>query len=148
MTSYLTGIMPLRQVHKPPFTIEAPGYEPVEGETLPRRHPRAKDGLLTQPAEDVHNVVDIVTRSARLHPDEPAIGSRKLVQMHKEVKKVHKVIDGEVQQVDKEWQYFELTPYSFLTFKEYETLITQVGAGLRKLGLGKGSKLHMFATTR
>lgn len=140
--------MPLKQVHKPPFTIEASGYTPVKGETLPRRHPRAKDGLLTKPADDVSTVFDIIRHSARNYPNEPAVGSRQLVQMHKEMKKVPKLVDGEVQEVNKEWHYFELTPFSYLTYKELETLVLQVGSGLRKLGLNKGDKLHLFATTR
>lgn len=146
--AYFSGIMPMTPVHKPPYTIEAPGYEKVPGETIPRRHPRAKDGLLTTPSDDVKTVFDIVRRSARIYPNEPGLGSRKLIKLHKEMKKVPKVVDGEVREVDKEWQYFELSKYSFMTFKEFETLVLQLGSGLRKLGLVAGDKLHIFATTR
>ena len=145
---YTSGIMPLSQVHKPPFTIEAPGYEKVAGETIPRRHPRAKNGLLNRPADDVHTVFDIVRRSARVYPNHQAVGSRKLVKLHKEMKKVKKNVDGEVQEVEKEWQFFELTKYSFLTYKDYETLVLHIGSGLRKIGLTPDNKLHLFATTR
>lgn len=146
--AYVNGVMPLKQVHKPPFTIEAPGYTPVDGETIPRRHPKAKDGLLMKPSDDVNTVFDIIRHSARKYPKEPAVGSRKLIHLHKENKKIQKVVDGEVQEVDKEWQYFELSPYTFLTYKELETLVLQVGSGLKKLGLNKGDKLHLFGTTR
>ena len=64
------------------------------------------------------------------------------------MKKVQKVVDGHVTEVDKEWQYFELSPYHTLTYAEYETLIVQVGAGLRKLGLSSPDRLHLFASTR
>ncbi|KAH7367498.1 long-chain-fatty-acid-CoA ligase [Plectosphaerella cucumerina] len=138
---------PLYQVRKPPFTIEAPGYEKKEGETIPRRHPKAKNGLIERPAEDVSTVYDIIKRGARLHPTEPAIGSRKLVQLHKEVKKVPKNVDGQVIEVDKEWQFFELSKFSYLTYAEVQTYVLQLGAGLRKLGLSKGDRLHFFATT-
>lgn len=145
--SWTTGIAPLYQVHKPPFTIESPGYERLEGETAPRRHWKAKDGLRTQPHPDVHTVYDIVKRSARVHSNEPAVGTRKLVHLHKEKKKVPKNVDGEIIQVEKEWQYFELSKFSYQTYGEFLTYILQLGAGLRKLGLSKGSKLHLFATT-
>jgi long-chain acyl-CoA synthetase len=149
MTDWTVGVMPLTQVRKPPFTIEAPGYEKVPGETIPRRHPAAKDGLLTKPADDVHTVFDIVRRSAREYPNHLAVGHRKLIELHKETKKVPKNVDGQVIEVDKEWQYFELTKFDFMTFKEYETLVLQLGSGLRKLGLNGGaSRLHFFATTR
>ncbi|PNY28678.1 Long-chain-fatty-acid-CoA ligase 1 [Tolypocladium capitatum] len=144
---YTSGIMPLTQVHRPPFTVEAPGYEKVPGETIPRRHPRAKDGLLNRPADDVHTVFDIVRRSARIYPNHQAVGSRKLVKLHKEIKKIKKNVNGEVHEVDKEWQFFELTKYSFLTYKEYETLVLQVGSGLRKIGLTPEHRLHIFAGT-
>ncbi|KAM0281688.1 hypothetical protein ACHAQH_003419 [Verticillium albo-atrum] len=147
MTNYKEGIMPLYQVHKPPFTIEAPGYEKVEGETLPRRNPKAKDGLRKRPSEDVSTIYDIVKRSARVYPNEPAAGSRKLIKLHKEMRKISKNVDGEVQEVEKEWQFFELSPFSFLTYTELHRYILQLGAGLRKLGLNKGSRLHFYATT-
>ncbi|KAH6887986.1 hypothetical protein B0T10DRAFT_64906 [Thelonectria olida] len=147
MVDYTTGIMPLNQVHTPPFTVEAPGYEKVPGETIPRRHPIAKDGLRSSPAEGVHTVYDIVKRSARIYPNHTAVGFRKLVELHKETKKIKKNIGGEVQEVEKEWQYFELTPYEYITYKDYETRVNKIGSGLRSLGLSSEDKVHLFATT-
>lgn len=145
---YTTGIMPLHQVHKPPFTVEAPGYPKVAGETIPRRHVKSKDGLINSPADGVHTVFDIIRRSARLYPNNRAVGYRELIKLHKETKKVQKNVDGQVQEVDKEWQYFELTPFSFITYKDYEKLILELGCGLRQLGLGPDKKLYLFGTTR
>lgn len=147
MSDYTWGVPPMTQVHKPPFTVQAAGFEKVPGETIPRRHPRAKDGLLSQPAKDVFTVFDIVRRSARLYPNNNAVGTRKLIKLHKETKKVKKNVDGEIREVDKEWQYFELTKYSFLTYKQYEELVLEIGAGLRHFGLSSAHKLHLFATT-
>jgi long-chain acyl-CoA synthetase len=146
--SHLDGVMPLYMVQQPPFTVEAPGCRPVEGETIPRRHPKAKNGLFERPAEGVNTTFDLLRRSASKYAGEPAVGSRKLLHTHKELKKVTKVVDGQVTEVEKEWTYFELSDYSYVTFKEYETLVSQVGSGLRKLGLGPKDKLHIFAATR
>ncbi|KAK6850091.1 long-chain acyl-CoA synthetase [Apiospora arundinis] len=145
--TYTTGPMPLRQVHKPPFTVEAPGCPKVDGETIPRRHVKYKDGLVNSPADGVHTVFDIIRRSARLYPDNHAVGYRKLIKLHKETKKVQKNVDGQVKEVSKEWQFFELSPYSFITYKEYEKLILELGCGLRQLGLGPDKMLHLFGTT-
>lgn len=145
---YTKGIMPLGQVHKAPFTIESPGAEKIEGETIPRRHPKAKDGLLSSPAEGVHTVYDIVKRSARLYPQHTAVGARKLIKLHKETKKVKKNIDGEVQEIDKEWQFFELSKFEYLTHGEYLERVNQIGSGLRNLGLTSADKVHLFGTTR
>ena len=145
---HTTGIMPLTWVHRPPFTVEAPDVEKVPGETIPRRHPRSKNGLCNQPAEGVSTVFDIVTRNARIYPNHHAVGWRDLVKVHKEIKKVQKNVDGQVKEVEKEWQLFELTPFQFLTYKEYEQRVLQIGSGLRKLGMTSAEKLHLFGTTR
>ncbi|KAK0641055.1 hypothetical protein B0T16DRAFT_393399 [Cercophora newfieldiana] len=141
------GPTPLYIVHKPPFSVEAQGYEPVEGETIPRVHPKARNGLITRPSPDVATVYDLIKRTATLHGEEPAVGSRKLIKIHKEKKKIPKKIDGEVVEVEKEWTFYELSKYSFLTYNEYFTMALQVGSGLRKLGLSAGDKVHIFAAT-
>ncbi|KKA26270.1 hypothetical protein TD95_000022 [Thielaviopsis punctulata] len=144
--SYLTGMAPLKQVGKPPYTIEVPGPA-VDGETLPRRHPKAKDGLIRSPAEGVFTIYDLVERSSKLFPKNKILGSRQLIKMHKEIKKVPKVIDGQVTQVDKEWQYFELSPYSYITYEQHQKRYKEIGAGFRKLGANPGDKVHLFAAT-
>ncbi|KAI2628876.1 long-chain-fatty-acid-CoA ligase [Hypoxylon sp. NC1633] len=141
------GVLPLHMVQKPPFMIEAPGAQDVEGETKPFRHFKAKDGLITRPASHIRTTYDILLDSAKEHGDKAAIGSRKLIKTHTETKKVPKIVDGVKKEVDKQWTYFELSPYSFLTYNEYKTRALRVGAGLRKLGLQSGEILHIFATT-
>ncbi|KAH7112426.1 hypothetical protein EDB81DRAFT_923153 [Dactylonectria macrodidyma] len=109
--------------------------------------PLNQDGLVNRPVNDVHTVFDIVRRSARVYPNHRAFGSRKLVKLHKERRKVQKNVDGEIQELEKEWQLFELSKFSYLTYKEYEQLVLQVSYGLRKLGLTPKHKLHLFGTT-
>jgi long-chain acyl-CoA synthetase len=137
-----------RMVKKPPFTVEASGYQPVEGETIPRRHPIAKDKLVLRPAEDVATTYDILRRSAKKFGNAKAIGSRRLIKMHVENRKVKKMVDGVEQEVDKKWSYFELSGYTYMSFIEYEQLALQLGAGLRKLGLEKNHRIHLYGTTR
>ena len=146
--AWLEGLMPLYMVDKPPFTVEAPGCPKVQGETIPRRHPKARDGLLQRPAPGVNTTFDVLKRSTEKWPNEPAVGHRNLIETHEEIKKVPKVVDGEVVEVDKRWTFFELSGYHYQTYAEYETMCLQVGAGLRKLGLIPGDKIHLFASTR
>lgn len=146
--TWFEGVFPLYMVEKPPFTVEAPGYAKVEGETIPRRHPQAKDGLLQRPEPGINTTFDIIKKSAEKYANEPAVGSRKLIRTHNETKKIPKVVDGEITQVDKQWTYFELSGYEYQTYAEYETMCLELGAGLRKLGLDPGDKIHLFATTR
>ena len=133
--------------HKPPFSVEAPGYEHVDGETIPRRHPLSKDKLQTTPSPDITTIFDIIKRSSEKYGNAKALGTRKLIKTHQEIKKVKKIVDGQEQEVDKKWTYFELGPYEYLSFSEYEKLTLQIGAGYRKLGLTKSDRVHIFAAT-
>lgn len=76
------------------------------------------------------------------------MGWRELVEVHTEVKKVTKVIDGEEKQVDKEWTFYEYSPYQYQTYSEVYATIKQFSHGLTQMGLKSGeSKLHIFAST-
>ncbi|KAL2369368.1 long-chain acyl-CoA synthetase [Blastomyces gilchristii SLH14081] len=136
-----------RMPQKPPFTVDAPGYEPVEGETIPRRNVNYKDQLLVRPEDSINTVYDIVKRGAAKFGNAKCMGSRELLRVHKENKKVKKMVNGQEQEVNKEWSYFELSGYNFISFNEYEKLTLQIGAGLRKLRLAKGDRLHLYAGT-
>lgn len=136
-----------RIVKKPPFSVEVPGVAKVDGETIPRRHPKAVNALIDRPAEDIKTVFDVVLHSSKYYGNAKAIGSRKLLKTHQEVKKVKKMVDGEEREIDKKWTYFELSGYEYMTFTEYEKLILQLGAGYRKLGLQKDDRIHVYAAT-
>lgn len=137
-----------RMAKRGPFTVEASGYDPVEGETIPRRNPAAKDKLITRPADDVATIFDILKRGAKKFGNAKCVGSRRIIKTHVENKKVKKLVDGAEQEVDKKWTYFELSGYEYLSFVEFEQLVLNLASGLRKLGLNKGDKLHIYAATR
>ncbi|KAI1826726.1 acetyl-CoA synthetase-like protein [Xylaria intraflava] len=141
------GVLPLYMVQKPPFMVQDTDSPEVEGETKPYRHFKAKDGFITRPSPEIATIYDIFTAAAKKHGDKSAIGSRTLIKTHVDTKKVPKIVDGVKTEVEKQWTYFELSPYKFLTYKEYETRALNVGAGLRKLGLEPGDRLHIFAST-
>jgi len=137
-----------KMTRKPPFSVEAPGYEKVKGETIPRRNPVAKDKLITRPSEEIGTVFDNLKRSAEKFGNAKAIGTRKLIKMHIENKKVKKIVDGRETEVDKKWTYFEMSGYTYISFIEYEKLALSCGSGLRSLGLVKDDKLHLYGATR
>jgi long-chain acyl-CoA synthetase len=133
---------------RPPFTVEAPGCPSIPGETIPRRNARYPDRLLSRPEDGISTVFDIVQHSARKFGDRNAMGSRKLIKKHTEIKRTKKIVDGELQDVDKTWTYFELSSYTYLSFRQHEAVALQLGAGLGKLGLVASDRLHLFASTR
>jgi long-chain acyl-CoA synthetase len=142
-----TTIFEPRMIKRPPFTVEVSGSPQVEGETVPRRNANFASKLLSQPEEGIDTIFDFVKHAASKFGDQKAVGSRTLIKKHHETKKVKKVVNGELQHVDKSWTYFELSGYKYLSFTEYETQVLQVGAGFRKLGLEAPDRVHMFAST-
>ncbi|KAG4440860.1 hypothetical protein IFR05_003673 [Cadophora sp. M221] len=136
-----------RMSRPPPFTVPVTDSPSIPGETAPRRNARASQELLSKPDEDISTLFDIVEQSALKYGDGKALGSRKIVRMHNETKKVKKLVDGELQEVDKKWSYFELSGYEYMGFTDYHKLVLEVGAGFRKLGLASPDRVHMFAST-
>lgn len=137
-----------KMTKKPPFSVEVPGYEKVKGETIPRRNPVAKDKLITRPSDEIGTVFDNLRRAAEKFGNAKAIGTRKLIKLHTENKKVKKVVDGQEIEVDKKWTYFEMSGYTYMSFVEYEKLALSCGSGLRSLGMIKDDKLHLYGATR
>lgn len=136
-----------RTEKKPPFSLEVSGCKAVPGQTIPRRHPLTVNQLKNTPHPDIVTIFDIINYSADKFGNAKAIGSRKLIKTHQETKKIKKIIDGQEQEVDKKWTYFELSSYKYLSFVEYRTLILELGSGFKKLGMQKDDKVHIFAAT-
>ncbi|EXJ77266.1 long-chain acyl-CoA synthetase [Capronia epimyces CBS 606.96] len=134
-------------VRKPPFSVEVPGYEKKEGETIPRRNPLAKDKLITIPSDDVTTIYENLTRASAKFGNAKAIGTRKIIRTHVENKKIKKIVDGQEQEVEKKWTYYELSGYSYISFIEYERLAHDYGSGLRHLGITKENKMHLYGAT-
>jgi long-chain acyl-CoA synthetase len=122
-----------------PFSVSVPGTEEVPGETRPRRNPAAIDGLISQPHPSIHTGYDIPQYAARTYGDAKCMGTRTLLATHRESKFIGGVL--------KEWEYFELGPYQYLTFVEFQDLISTLGSGLHHLGLYCGDKLHLYGST-
>lgn len=112
-----------------------------------RRNVRYKDGLISKPHPSIETMHDILTYASRTYGNAKAMGTRKLVKMHNETKKIKKVVDGKEEMVDKKWQYFELSGYTYMTFTEFHDMALNIGAGLRKLGMEPGDRVHLFAAT-
>lgn len=149
MAPDLHHIQPVaRATNTPPYTVDSPGYEKVDGETIPRRNAKIKDkGLAVRPLDEIATVPDVLKYAAAKFGNAKAVGTRKLIKTHNETKKVKKVVDGQTQEVDKKWTYFELSGYKYQTFSEFEQQSLQFGAGLRKLGLKAEDRVHLYAAT-
>ncbi|CAI6337145.1 unnamed protein product [Periconia digitata] len=128
-------------------TVEAPGFDKVDGETIPRRNAKFKDALRLTPSDDVKTLHDVLRYSSAKFGNAKAVGARKVIDVHEETKKIKKMVDGKEQEVDKKWQYFELSPYEFKSFIEFEKLCLDIGSGMRHLGLSAQDRCHLYAAT-
>ena len=63
------------------------------------------------------------------------MGSRKVIGTHDEKKMVTKKIDGKLEKIPKTWTYSELSPYSYMTYKELHQLIKEYASGILSLGI-------------
>jgi len=148
MPQDLKKLMPQAKTYRTgPYTCEVPNAQKVDGETIPRRNIAAKDGLIMKPHDDVSTLYDILRHSAAKFGNAKAIGARRIVNVHEETKKIKKMVDGKEQEVDKKWQYFELSPYKYKSFVEFEQMALSVGSGLKSLGFEPQDRLHLFAAT-
>ncbi|WPG99392.1 Long-chain-fatty-acid--CoA ligase 1 [Acrodontium crateriforme] len=144
----LKTFIPQPKVYKKaPYTVEIAGVNKVDGETIPRRNYRTKAKLISVPEEGVNTIYDVVRRSSKKFGNAKAVGKRKLIHLHQEEKMIKKIVDGKEIEVPKKWSYFELSPYEYMSFTEYEQLVLNVGAGFRALGMQPQDRVHIFAAT-
>ena len=148
MTQDLKKLMPQAKasIHTP-VAAEVPGLSKVDGETIPRRNVKTLDKLILAPTDGVNTLYDVLRYSAKTFGNAKAVGSRKLVNVHTETKKIKKMVDGKETEVDKNWQFFELSPYEYKSFNDFERVCLEIGSALKHLGFGPEDRLHLYAAT-
>ncbi|KAH3681020.1 hypothetical protein WICMUC_000001 [Wickerhamomyces mucosus] len=131
--------------------VNVPVGDARPGETAPRRNAKLKDlEVLKRPVGYKANTVyEYILESFEKGGQRKAFAYRDIVEIHKEHKKVKKLVNGEEVEVDKTWLYYELSDYKYETYQEVKSYFHQYGRGLVKLGLKPESedKLHIFAST-
>ncbi|CAG8955433.1 hypothetical protein HYFRA_00010298 [Hymenoscyphus fraxineus] len=112
------------------------------GETPVFRNVKVKDDLSVVPEDGIRTVKDLIRRSADKFGSNPAFGSRTEIQAH--------LKDGppDANGNKKQLTISELSPYEFISYIEYEKLVTAIGLGLVSLGLTPSQdKICMWAQT-
>lgn len=123
--------------------------EAKPGETAPRRRTAQKAAALVRPFDSNANVLtEYLEECVKKYNGRRCMGWRELVEIHTETKKVTKIVDGQETKVDKDWTYYEMSPYKYQTYSEVYDTIKEYAHGLAKIGLVPGTdKLHIFAST-
>ncbi|MCJ1391685.1 long-chain fatty acid-CoA ligase [Xylographa bjoerkii] len=146
MSQKLTLVPHIANANKPPFSVESLGHGSIPGETRPRRNRKVGAGkLLSVPENGVNTVFDLLERSVLKYGEAPAVGTRKTIRVQTEAHRVPipKQTNSDKPELEERgWPSFERGPYSYTSFQQYKTLVYQIGAAYRKLGLVKADKVH------
>ena len=121
---------------------------PSDGEGEVRRVAICPDRLVTQPFEGVEVIPDIVALAALGYGTKEAMGWRNIITIHEEEKEVKKVVGGQEVTEKKNWKYFELSDYQFITFVEAAERIQELARGLLHHGIHKDDVFNIYAQTR
>lgn len=128
------------------FSIEVNGPTATEGAI--RRSILSPNALMTTPAAGVETLYDVLQYASKTFSDRKGFGYRKLEDTITTTKEVAKVVDGVETKENKTWTFFQLSGYHHYTYSESAAETQHVGAGLVKLGLKKGDKVQISASTR
>nr|POE78085.1 long-chain-fatty-acid--coa ligase 2 [Quercus suber] len=142
-----SSILEARVVNRGPYTIEVSDCPELVGETKPRRSVKVKGDLHSRPAEEITTTHDLLTYVSKKYGHSRCVGTRELLNTFQDVRKVTIQVDGEDRVVEKTWTSWELGPFRYQSYIEFERQALQHGAGLRKLGLGAGDHVHLYAPT-
>lgn len=128
------------------FEVEGPE---IQGEGKPRRAIGFKD-LITVPAPDVKTLFDLLQYAERKYSTNHCAGYRTLVKVHSEEKEIVKVEGGVEKKEKKTWQYFEMSDYKWLSYKEFSTIAKNFGRGLisKEVGMEKEKMLGIYSNTQ
>ncbi|KAM0789806.1 hypothetical protein ACM66B_006657 [Microbotryomycetes sp. NB124-2] len=119
----------------------------TKGEGRVRRFVNTADKLVDKPSDGVNVVADILKQSSVKYANQKAVGWRDLVKMHTETKDVKKKVDGKQVTEQKTWQYFELTDYKYMTYKELYDVSKQAGSALIETGHSKETIFNIYSQT-
>ena len=121
--------------------------ETPNGESPVRRNIASRYGLSETPHPSIRTIYDLIQFNGFRWGAEPCFGTRKVIKIHHEKQMITKIVDGVSKQVEKAWMFWELGPFEYRTYREVAKEGLNVGAGLVKLGMGKGDKLAIYADT-
>lgn len=122
--------------------------EKLPGEGQVRRSILAVEEIVDTPAQGVHTLYDVLQYCVKRRGERNALGYRNLEKLISEEKEVVKVVDGVETKQKKTWNYFQLSPYQYISYKQMSETAHHIGSGLAHLGLPAKAKVEIFAPTR
>lgn len=129
-----------------PASVEV-GPDALPGESRARRLRFTADRLLYRPADGINTTWDIIQNSAAKFGDKQAMGWRDVVDIVTEEKEVTKTVDGEQVTEKKQWQFFQMSEYKYMSYKEVRDAVSEIGRGLLELGIERDEIFNIYSRT-
>ncbi|GAA5990281.1 hypothetical protein JCM5350_002077 [Sporobolomyces pararoseus] len=129
-----------------PTSVEV-GPEPPKGEARPRRYAETADELARSPEPGVEVIPDLLAKSVQVRGEQQAVGWRDVVKVHNEEKEITKTVGGKEVKEKKNWSYFELSDYKYMTYNELAKVVKDAASALRETGHSKDTMFNIFAST-
>ncbi|KAJ2133941.1 long-chain fatty acid-CoA ligase, partial [Coemansia sp. RSA 1935] len=118
-----------------------------DGETPTRRFHTSVDKLVDRADPDITNIYAALLEGQKTRPDAEVLGKREVLGTVSEEKQVQHKVNGKMETVTKNWSYFKLGPYTWMTYNDIVETTTQLGAGFRKLGVEPKGRVAIYAPT-
>ena len=115
------------------------------GESGIRRLANSAKQLVQRPLEDINTVYDVVAYAALKYGDREALGCREIVKTVEEEREVTKAGD---ETEKKQWKYFELSEYKWMSYNQVKDAASEISRGLIKHGISTGDVFNIYALTR
>ncbi|KAJ1913667.1 long-chain fatty acid-CoA ligase [Mycoemilia scoparia] len=97
---------------------------------------------------DLNTLYNILKYSAEKYGDKNALGGRDVLKTIVEEKEITKTnSEGQEIKETKKWNYYKLSPYKWMSYREALEFAHNFGSGLRHLGLKEGSRVLICAPT-
>jgi long-chain acyl-CoA synthetase len=116
------------------YSVEIKNDEKLENVTAPRRHPESAEQLLNEPL-GVDNIYAQFQIGVKKFGDEPCFGTRVFVYDDEKSDTTKKVVK-------------ERGDFKWLTFKQVDERVQNIGKGLQSLGIPEKSNIGIFSINR
>ncbi|WFD33126.1 long-chain-fatty-acid--CoA ligase [Malassezia sp. CBS 17886] len=126
-------------------SVPVSGSDGEEGQV--RRCYLEPETLLERPEPGVSTMADLFDVAHQRWGTKKMIGTREILDEIKEEKKVRKTVGNEEVEETKTWTFYKLSDYHYITLNELFDRVSMFATGLSKLGLVKGMRFSVFAST-
>ncbi|KAJ2384170.1 long-chain fatty acid-CoA ligase, partial [Coemansia sp. RSA 2559] len=116
-------------------------------ETPTRRFHTTADEIVDCADHGITDIYSALLHANKTRPDNDILGKRDVIGIVTENKTVQHKVNGKMESQNKQWSYFKLGEYKWMTYSQMADYTKDLGAGFRKLGLESKGRVLIYAPT-